>query len=101
MVVGIRDVLKLFSIAVVVCCGVFVCTLFFNYHLDITGIREEITSPQGMAMYEAQVSMGKMVAAVSGGCLVLTTVVMLIFYVKMVDYLKKALIYGHTRRISS
>lgn len=82
MVVGIKDVLKLVGISIVVCCAVFVCTLFLNYNLDIVGIEDEIVSAQGMIMYEAQIAMGKVVAAVSGGCLALTSVVLIIFYVK-------------------
>ena len=35
-----------------------------------------------MAMYNAQVLMGKVIAVVSGGCLIATSVVMLLFYVK-------------------
>lgn len=82
MVVGIKDVLKLVGISIVVCCAVFVCTLFLNYNLDIVGIEDEIVSAQGMIMYEAQIAMGKVVVAVSGGCLALTSVVLIIFYVK-------------------
>lgn len=82
MVVGIKDVFKLVGISIVVCCAVFVCTLFLNYNLDIVEIKDEIVSAQGMIMYEAQIAMGKVVAAVSGGCLALTSVVLIIFYVK-------------------
>lgn len=83
MIIGIKDTAKLFAITVVTCCAVFVCALFLNYNLDIVGIKDEITTPQGMIMYDAQVSTGKMVVGVSGGCLVVTTVIMLIFYVKL------------------
>lgn len=82
MVVGIKDGFKLVGISIVVCCAVFVCSLFLNYNLDIVGIKDEIVSAQGMIMYEAQIAMGKVVAAVSGGCLALTSVVLIIFYVK-------------------
>ena len=82
MLIGIRDVAKLFAITVVTCCAVFVCALFLNYNIDIAGIKDEITTPQGMVMYDAQVATGKVVVGVSGGCLVITTVIMLIFYVK-------------------
>lgn len=82
MLIGVKDVAKLFAITVVTCCAVFVCALFLNYNIDIVSIKDEITTPQGMVMYDAQVATGKVVAAVSGGCLVITTVIMLIFYVK-------------------
>ena len=64
------------------CCAVFVCTLFLSYNIDIAKIRSSITSEAGLVLYEAQVSMGKVVSIVSGACLAATTVVMLIFYIK-------------------
>ncbi len=81
MVIGSKDIAKLFTITIVVCCAAFVCMLFLNYNVDIIGIKNEV-SAQGMPLYEVQVAGGKVVSAVSGGCLVATTVVMLIFYVK-------------------
>ncbi len=82
MIIGIKDLTKLFAITIVTCCAVFVCSLFLNYNIDVVGIKDEITTPQGMIMYDAQVASGKVVVGVSGGCLVITTVIMLIFYVK-------------------
>lgn len=82
MLVGIKDLKKLLAISVVVCCAVFVCALFLNYNTDVAGIRDEITSPQGIILYDAVVLTGKVVAAVSGGCLVLTSVIMLLFYIR-------------------
>lgn len=82
MLVGIKDLIKLFAITVVICCAVFVCTLFLNYNMDLVGIKDSITTPQGMVMYDAQVAVGKVIVGISGGCLVITTIVMLIFYIK-------------------
>lgn len=82
MIVGIRDMRKLLGISVVMCCAVFVCALFLNYNADIAGIQDEITTPQGMVLYDAVVSSGKVVAAVTGGCLALTSLIMLLFYIK-------------------
>ncbi len=82
MLIGIKDLAKLFAISIVTCCAAFVCALFLNYNIDIVGIKDEITTPQGMIMYDAQVASGKVIVGVSGGCLVATTVVLLIFYVK-------------------
>lgn len=82
MLIGKKDLAKLFATTIVICCAVFVCTLFLNYNLDIAAQKSEITTPQALIMYDAQVSTGKVVSAVSGGCLVLTTAVLLIFYVK-------------------
>lgn len=82
MLIGIKDMAKLLAISVVSCCAVFVCTLFLNHNIDIVGIKDEINTPQGMVLYEALVATGKVVAGVSGGCLVITTVIMMIFYIK-------------------
>ena len=67
MVVGIKDAVKLIGISIIACCAVFVCTLFLNYNIDIVAMRSEIVTAAGIAMYHAQVSTGKVVAAVSGG----------------------------------
>ncbi len=82
MVVGMKDALKLIGISIIACCAVFVCTLFLNYNIDITAMKNEITAAGGVEMYNAIVSTGKVVAAVSGGCLAVTSVIMLMFYVK-------------------
>lgn len=82
MLIGIKDLAKLFAISIVTCCAVFVCALFLNYNIDIVGIKDLITTPQGIIMYDAQVATGKVVVGVSGGCLVITTVILLIFYLK-------------------
>jgi len=82
MLIGIKDIAKLFAISIVTCCAVFVCALFLNYNIDIATIKDEITTPQGIILYDAQVATGKVTVGVSGGCLVVTTVVLLIFYVK-------------------
>lgn len=82
MLIGIKDMAKLFAISIVTCCAVFVCALFLNYNIDIVGVKDEITTPQGIVMYDAQVASGKVVVGVTGGCLVATTIVLLIFYVK-------------------
>ncbi|MCM1126965.1 MAG: FtsX-like permease family protein [Lachnospiraceae bacterium] len=82
MVVGIKDAAKLAGIFIIVCCAVLVCTLFLNFHIDIAGIRDEIASQRVMLFYEAQVSTAKVVCSLCGGCLLITSVVMLVFYIK-------------------
>lgn len=82
MIIGLKDTVKLFGISIIACCAVFVCTLFLNYNIDLVAIEKEITTEAGIVMYNAQVSMGKVTVAVTGGCLVATSIVMLLFYVK-------------------
>ncbi len=82
MVIGFKDAAKLFSITIIACCAAFVCTLFLSYNIDLAAIKNEIISDAGKIMYEAQVLMGRVVAGVSDGCLIVTSVVMLLYYVK-------------------
>lgn len=82
MIIGLKDTIKLFGISIIACCAVFVCTLFLNYNIDLVSIENEITTEAGVIMYNAQVSMGKVTTTVTGGCLVATSIVMLLFYVK-------------------
>lgn len=92
MVVGIRDAAKLVGICIIACCAVLVCTLFLNYKIDIATIGDKITSEAAMGFYNAQVSTSKMVSALSGGCLLITSVIMLFFYIKhYIDLHKKEL----------
>lgn len=82
MVVGVKDSVKLVGIIIISFCAVFVCTLFLNYNMDIVGIEAQVTDGQMRVMYDAQVATTKVVCLVCGLCLLLTSVVMLIFYVK-------------------
>ena len=82
MVIGIRDSLKLVGITIVSCCAVFVCFLFLNYNIDLAGIKDEVATYQAMVFYDAQMATAKVTAGVSGGCLVLTAIILLIFYIK-------------------
>lgn len=92
MVVGIKDSAKLIGISIIFCCAVLVCTMFTNYYLDIRQIKNLITSEQVMIFYQAQVSTAKVVCFASGGCLLVTSVIMLFFYIKhYVDTHKKEL----------
>lgn len=81
MVIGIKDVFKLIGMIIISACAVFVCTLFLNYNIDLRGIESDIPA-QSRALFDALVTMGKVISAVSGGCLLLTSVVMLCFYIK-------------------
>lgn len=92
MVVGIKDSAKLVGISIVSCCAVLVCTMFLNFYFDVVSIKNEITSELSMAFYNAQVSTAKVVCLVLGGCLLITSVVMLLFYIKhYIDIHKKEL----------
>lgn len=80
MVIGIKDALKFIGISVVVVCAAFVCTLFLNYDLDLRLLSN--IPDAALPLYNAQLSMGKAIAAISGCGLALTSVVLLVFYLK-------------------
>lgn len=92
MVVGIKDAAKLTGISIIACCAVLVCTMFLNFYFDIQQIKAIISSNEAMLFYNAQVSTAKVVCFVSGGCLMITSVIMLLFYIKhYIDTHKKEL----------
>lgn len=82
MAIGIKDVFRLIGIIVISACAVFVCTLFLNYNIDLKGIENQIDTVEIKALFDALVMTGTVVSAVSGGCLLITSVVMLAFYIK-------------------
>ncbi len=92
MLIGIKTVSKLIGISITACCAVLVCTMFLNFYFDVQSVESEITSELSMIFYNAQVSTAKVVCLVSGGCLLITSVVMLMFYIKhYIDTHKKEL----------
>ena len=82
MIIGIKDAAKLIGIFIISCCAVFVCTLFLNFNLDIVSIKAALTAGPMTMFYDAQVSTGKVISAISGVCLLITSIVMLFFYIK-------------------
>lgn len=92
MVVGIKDTAKLIGIIIISFCAVLVCAMFMNYYIDVKGVRGEIMSEHAIIFYEAQVSTAKVVCGVCGGCLLITSVIMLMFYIRhYIDTHKKEL----------
>ncbi len=82
MLIGVKNASKGIGISVIACCAVLVCTMFLNFYFDVQSVEAEITSEPVMILYNAQVSTAKVVCLVTGGCLLLTSVVMLLFYIK-------------------
>ena len=92
MLIGFKTISKLIGTSIIACCAVLVCTMFLNFYFDIQLIENEITSEVSMFFYNAQVSTAKVICLVSGGCLLLTSIVMLFFYIKhYIDTHKKEL----------
>lgn len=92
MIIRAKDAVKLIGVSIVAFCAVFVCTLFMNFLLDLTKIEPLITNDAVRNFYEAQSLTSKITCSISGGCLLLTSVVMLFFYIKhYIDTHKKEL----------
>lgn len=89
---SIKDIARSFGIIIISFCAVFVCTLFLNFNTDLKNIEPQISQPDIRKFYDAQVMTGNMVSILSGGCLLLTSAVMLCFYIgHYVDTHKKTL----------
>lgn len=82
MAIGIKDVFKLAGMIMISACAVFVSALFLNYNIDLQSIEAQVNSAEASALFEALKMTGGVVSAVSGGCLLLTSAVMLAFYIK-------------------
>ena len=83
VMISFKDILKTVGIIAMTMCACFVATLFINYSIDLKGISDLISSPEMKSFYDAQLMTSKVVVGVTGGCLLLTTVVTLFFYIKI------------------
>lgn len=81
MIVSIKDIFKMIGMLIVSFCAVIVCAMFLNYYLDLISAEDLIIADASKIFYNAQCSTAKIVSGVSGGCLLVTTVVLLCFYI--------------------
>lgn len=81
MIVSLKDIYKMIGMLIVSFCAVMVCGMFLNYYFDLISIENLVTADMSKIFYDAQCSTSKVVSGVSGGCLLLTTVVLLCFYI--------------------
>lgn len=91
MTVSLKDGLKLVGISIICACAVFVCTFFLSYYLDALSVRDAVAE-NALPLYESQLLSSKLTCLISGLCLLLVCVVLLLFYVKL--YLD-----GHAKQI--
>lgn len=82
MTVSIKDAAKLAGISVIAFCAVFVCTLFLNFNIDVTSVEDKLTSEYQTIFYQTLTASGTLTAIITGGCLVITSGIMLSFYIK-------------------
>ena len=81
MIVSLKDSVKFIGVAIMACCAVFVCSLFLNYGADMKAIESQIVGEQMEIAYSALTKNNIVICLVTGGSLILTTIVMLIFYI--------------------
>ena len=82
MIVRPKDAVKLLGVLIMTACAALPCTLFLNSNLDMARIKDQITDPDLLALYDAIVTSGWLISSVAGGALLITTVIMLLFYIK-------------------
>ncbi len=80
MTVSFKDTLKFFGIIAAMCCAAIVCNLFLNYDIDLRAIEGQVPE-EAQTLYEALKLTDIATCAISGVALVLTSVVMLVFYI--------------------
>ena len=81
MIVSIKDIFKMTGMLIISFCAIIVCTMFLNYYLDLLTVENLITTDISRIFFDAQCNTCIVVSGVSGGCLLLTTVVLLCFYI--------------------
>ena len=81
--ISIKDIIKTIGIIAMTLCAAFISTLFLNYMIDLKCISNLITTSEMQSFYDAQLMTSKVVVGVTGGCLLLTTIVTLFFYIKI------------------
>lgn len=78
MIIGIKDGLKLFGVAIVSACAVFVCTFFLNYYIDCLAISD--IPAESIQLYNAQKLSAKVTCLITGGVLAVIAVFLVAFY---------------------
>lgn len=81
MVIRFKDAVKFIGVSIMICCAVFVCNLFLNYSVDMSAIESLIEGEQMRIAYDALTMNNLVVCLVTGGCLIATTIVILVFYI--------------------
>lgn len=81
MIVSVKDTYKLIGLTVIIACAAFVSNLFLNFNLDLAAI-EPLLLPEQQAAYDASVTVAAASCAIGGCCLVMSAIVMLVFYIK-------------------
>lgn len=82
MIIGLKNSIKFIGISVISFCAVFICTLFINYSIDLSLSEAQMVDEMSKVMFDAQLMTSKVVCGVSGGCMLVTSIVLLCFYIK-------------------
>ncbi len=82
MMIGYKTAAKQVTVAVIVFCAVLVCTMFLQFDIDLASVKEQVEGETALVFYEAQSMTSKVVCLCTGGCLLLTSAVTLLFACK-------------------
>lgn len=82
MLAGVKDIFKMAEIIIISACAVFISALFFNYNLDLKQVEALCYTEEMRIFYDALLMTGKVVIALCGGSLLLTSALVLCFFIK-------------------
>ena len=82
MIVSLKDGFKLIGISIMACCAICVCNMFLNYQIDLRSIADQVEPGAPQALYDAFVSTSIVCCSCCGGCMLITSLIMLFFYIK-------------------
>ena len=91
MVIGLKNSIKFIGISVISFCAIFICTLFMNYSIDLSSSEAQMVDEMSKVMFDAQLMTSKVVCGVSGGCMLVTSIVLLCFYIKIIGEFRLSL----------
>ncbi len=77
--VSTKSVLKLFSIMILSFGAVFICSIFFNYSIDLKSVEPLLVEENHFLVFEAITTQNKVTMASAGGMLGAVTMIVLLF----------------------
>lgn len=80
MLISLKDGFRLAGVMLIVACAAFVCTLFLGYRADLQTLAGDITPGIMQVIYDAQLAASNVILAVTGGSLLATSIIVLLFY---------------------
>lgn len=90
MLIRYKDGAKLIGIVIITFCAAMICSLFLNYNLDLKASKDYLMSNGMEELYVVLENTGYIITIVCGCSILITTGIMLVFYIKnFIDQHKK------------